>query len=89
MTTLSTSNHCKENKLPGEETFRKKKETENGGGGSCIREEERTGRGGGFTGGSSLSLWLAVISSSNIRGPSPKRPRCSRTRGAFLLTITS
>jgi hypothetical protein len=56
MTVISTSNHCKENKLPGEETFRKKKQTESGGGGGCwIREEEMTGRGGGFTGGSSLS----------------------------------
>lgn len=89
MTITSTSNHCKENKLPGEETFRKKKVTESGGGGSCTREEERTGKGGGFMGGSSLSLWLADISSSNILGPSPKRPCCPRTRGAFPLAITS
>lgn len=85
MTIISTSNHCKENKLPGGETFRKKKETENGGGGCWIREEEVTGRGGGFTGGSSLSLRLAEIPSSNILGPSPKRPCCLRMRGAFLL----
>lgn len=78
MTIISTSNHCKENKLPGEETFRKKKEI---GGGCWIREEERTG---GFTGGSSLSLQLAEISTSNILGASPKRPCCPRMRGTFL-----
>lgn len=85
MAIISTSSHCKENKLPGEETLRKKKETESGGGGCWIREEEVTGRGGGFAGGSSLSLRLAEIASSNILGPSPKRPCCLRMRGAFLL----